>query len=347
MVLLYLDRATLTRLNLSKTWWRNHINTDLWRGFIGYKKKEPGVTFSFYQNKRNMADACDSAAVTGGDVAPPTSSLFQCKHAINPHMRRIIDRHQSFTEYWPSHRIEADTVLLADAGFYYLGEGDKVKCWYCNGGLKNWDRFDDPWIEHAKWFPLCEYLLKNKGVDFVKDIVKGFTGLKRPAVPNPPPENKLQGLQKLVKNKTPAKQQPLFPPLIDPRGGEDVKEKVDREMLLGRNVEMAKLLGFQDQKITRVLTKRFTDHGENFNTFYDFMLKLMEEPDVIFKPKLTMKRAKEILDEVKCMKCKKEERCMVYLPCAHITECFCCSRKSQLCTICGEFIKEKIRSYRV
>ena len=37
-----------------------------------------------------MADACDSAAVTGGDVAPPTSSLFQCKHAINPHMRRII-----------------------------------------------------------------------------------------------------------------------------------------------------------------------------------------------------------------------------------------------------------------
>ena len=92
-------------------------------------------------------------------------------------------------------------------------------------GLKNWDRFDDPWIEHAKWFPLCEYLLKYIGVDFVKDIVKGFTGLKRPAVPNPLPENKLQGLQKLFKNKTPTKQQPPFPPLIYPRGGDDVKEK--------------------------------------------------------------------------------------------------------------------------
>ena len=76
-----------------------------------------------------MADACDSAAVPGGDVAPPTSSLFQCKHAINPHMRRIIDRHQSFTEHCPSRRIEADTALLVDAGFYYLGKGDKVKCW--------------------------------------------------------------------------------------------------------------------------------------------------------------------------------------------------------------------------
>ena len=130
-----------------------------------------------------MADACDSAAVPGGDVVPPTPSLFQCKHAINPHMRRIIDRHQSFTEHWPSHRIEADTALLADAGFYYLGEGDKVKCWYCNGGLKNWDRFDDPWIEHAKWFPLCEYLLKNKGVDFVKDILKGFISFKVQSYP--------------------------------------------------------------------------------------------------------------------------------------------------------------------
>ena len=79
--------------------------------------------------------------------------------------------------------------------------------------------------------------------------------MKRPVVPNPLPENKLQGLRKLVKNKTPTKQQPPFPPFIDPRGGEDVKEKVDREMLLGRNVEMAKLLGFQDQKITQVLTK--------------------------------------------------------------------------------------------
>ena len=62
----------------------------------------------------------------------------------------------------------------------------------------------------------------------------------------------VQGLQKLVKNKTPAKRELLFPPLIDPRGGVDVKEEVEREILLGKNVEMAKLLGFKDQKIARV-----------------------------------------------------------------------------------------------
>ena len=110
---------------------------------------------------------------------------------------------------------------------------------------------------------------------------------------------------------------------------------------------MAKMLGFEDRKISRVLTKRFQEHNENFATFYDFMLKLMEEPAFIFKPKLTMKRAKEILDEVKCLKCEKEEGCMVYLPCAYIAHCFSCSRKSQLCAICSEVVEEKIRSYRV
>jgi len=33
------------------------------------------------------------------------------------------------------------------------GERDRVKCWYCNGGLQNWERNDVPWEEHAKWFP--------------------------------------------------------------------------------------------------------------------------------------------------------------------------------------------------
>ena len=107
---------------------------------------------------------------------------------------------------------------------------------------------------------------------------------------------------------------------------------------------MAKLLGFEDQKISQVLTKRFQEHNKNFATVYNFMFNLMEQPDVIFKPRLTMKRAKEIFDEVKRLKCEKEERCMVYLPCAHIAHCFSCSMQSQLCAICGEFVEEKIRS---
>ena len=86
-----------------------------------------------------MVDACDSVPLPGGDVQPPTSVLFRCKQPIISHMRRIVDRHRTFveSENWPRERIEADPKLLADARFYYLGDGDLVKCWYCNGGLKN------------------------------------------------------------------------------------------------------------------------------------------------------------------------------------------------------------------
>ena len=155
--------------------WGNYTNTTPWHDFIDYKRRLGSYVFILQKQKRNMADACDSVALPGGDIAPPTSSLFQCKQAVNPQMRRIVDHHQTFveSENWPSERIEADPTLLANAGFYCIGDGDWVKCWYCNDGLKNWDRFDDPWIDYAKWFSLCEYLLKKKGVNLVKDIVKG------------------------------------------------------------------------------------------------------------------------------------------------------------------------------
>jgi len=39
---------------------------------------------------------------------------------------------------------------LNDAGFYSLGDGDKVKCFWCDGALEQWTKGDDPWQEHAK-----------------------------------------------------------------------------------------------------------------------------------------------------------------------------------------------------
>lgn len=40
---------------------------------------------------------------------------------------------------------------LADAGLYYTGEGDKVRCYWCCGELDNWEPDDDAWVEHARY----------------------------------------------------------------------------------------------------------------------------------------------------------------------------------------------------
>ena len=39
---------------------------------------------------------------------------------------------------------------MADAGFYYAGTGDMVRCYWCDGSLEGWKEHDDPWEEHAK-----------------------------------------------------------------------------------------------------------------------------------------------------------------------------------------------------
>uniref|UniRef100_A0A3P9LT18 E3 ubiquitin-protein ligase XIAP n=1 Tax=Oryzias latipes TaxID=8090 RepID=A0A3P9LT18_ORYLA len=63
-----------------------------------------------------------------------------------------------------------DHEVLAKAGFYSKGEGDKVICFRCGGGLKDWDPEDNPWEEHAKYYPGCSFLLSEKGQEFVNTI---------------------------------------------------------------------------------------------------------------------------------------------------------------------------------
>ncbi|KAL3881541.1 hypothetical protein ACJMK2_027973 [Sinanodonta woodiana] len=71
----------------------------------------------------------------------------------------------SFTN-WPPHKQQTPDQL-AKAGFFYAGISDHVKCFYCDGGLRNFDAKDDPWVEHAKYYPTCRYLLQSKGQSFI------------------------------------------------------------------------------------------------------------------------------------------------------------------------------------
>lgn len=56
---------------------------------------------------------------------------------------------------------------FTEAGFFYTGKDDETICYYCGGGLKDWQEDDQPWEEHARWFPRCPFVLVNKGQDFV------------------------------------------------------------------------------------------------------------------------------------------------------------------------------------
>nr|DBA22060.1 TPA: hypothetical protein GDO54_013134 [Pyxicephalus adspersus] len=59
---------------------------------------------------------------------------------------------------------------LARAGFFYTGQRDNVRCFHCDGELRNWERGDDPWREHAKWFPRCEFLVQSMGPAYIRSV---------------------------------------------------------------------------------------------------------------------------------------------------------------------------------
>jgi E3 ubiquitin-protein ligase XIAP len=48
---------------------------------------------------------------------------------------------------------------LAAAGLFYFGQGDSVRCAFCEGVLKRWVPGDDPMEEHSKFFPRCPFVI--------------------------------------------------------------------------------------------------------------------------------------------------------------------------------------------
>lgn len=62
-------------------------------------------------------------------------------------------------------RIYYQSFLIVSAGF-----NDLCRCYTCDGGLQRWDADDDPWIEHARWFPHCAYVRQIKGQDYINMV---------------------------------------------------------------------------------------------------------------------------------------------------------------------------------
>ncbi|XP_060086636.1 baculoviral IAP repeat-containing protein 7 isoform X2 [Heteronotia binoei] len=92
-----------------------------------------------------------------------------------PEMETEGDRLVTF-DTWPSYA-QVPPELLARAGFFYTGDGDYVRCFYCDGALRNWERGDDPWMEHARWFPRCKFLLQSRGLTFVSSVQESYSNV--------------------------------------------------------------------------------------------------------------------------------------------------------------------------
>ena len=175
---------------------------------------------------------------------------------------------------------------------------------------------------------MCEYILKKKGVEFVKNEVKKHLDLKRPIITNPASVQLVDNLMKYLKPQPELQTSPAFTNSRKLKMWQSINNKMDH----GENVRILKTLGLGEAKIRRALTQRYEEHDNDFYNFEDFLLALLDAPE---DGQMTLAVARKIVEEEgKCKRCKKEERDVVFKPCKHLGACFRCSEFLTRCNIC-------------
>ncbi|GIY22448.1 baculoviral IAP repeat-containing protein 1f [Caerostris extrusa] len=91
----------------------------------------------------------------GNEPKDPAQRIQFTLNFSNMELRNEEKRRETF-KTWPYFGM--DTRELAHLGFYYIGKGDFVQCFKCGGVLGDWSRYDDPWVEHQRYFPECEFV---------------------------------------------------------------------------------------------------------------------------------------------------------------------------------------------
>jgi hypothetical protein len=121
-------------------------------------------TPNHYQN--GVTGHCETSNhCTASDLLPMGINVDKPRYPRYASLQVRISSYQG----WPSY-LDQTPRDMAQAGFLYAGYQDYTRCFFCGGGLRNWEAGDDPWIEHARWFKACAYLIQNKGDKFIKAV---------------------------------------------------------------------------------------------------------------------------------------------------------------------------------
>ncbi|XP_059507383.1 E3 ubiquitin-protein ligase XIAP-like isoform X2 [Stegostoma tigrinum] len=211
---------------------------------------------------------------------------------------------------------------LARAGFYSTGDDDNVKCFHCDGGLRNWESSDEAWEQHAKWFPGCAFLIEQKGHDFINDVQ----------------------LRKLYSN---SKTEML------PQGDLFVHQPETENFFEHSHVAQGALeMGFDKSLIMELMKKKLLSTGDTYKSVEmlvtDILAVERDAPDQEHEdqqPETNVEEQLRKLKEEKCCKiCWDRDVCIAFVPCGHIVTCKECSAV-QKCPICCSQIRDRVRIY--
>ncbi|XP_067914728.1 baculoviral IAP repeat-containing protein 7-like [Heterodontus francisci] len=284
---------------------------------------DPGV-------KRQEADVVDGQIIS----QLQRMSMEELVPPINVEMEMEEARLSTF-ENWPAN-LTIRPPQLARAGFFYTGHRDNVKCFHCDGELRNWELGDDPWMEHAKWFPRCEYLLQVKGRDYV---------------------NRIQQLHSHIMESTATDDAALSP------------------LMQSTVVQRVLQMGFDRSLIETLVHSKYLLNGTQYSSVSDLLSDLLGAEEggrerrqlnsgVDQRPRQAShapserreataqgrdlsaeEQLRQLKNERTCKVCLDKEVSIVFIPCGHLVVCRDCAPNLRSCPICRALIRGSVRAF--
>ncbi|XP_053396407.1 baculoviral IAP repeat-containing protein 7-like isoform X1 [Mercenaria mercenaria] len=122
---------------------------------------------------RKMSDTLADVKISKQHTTrpPPIALGINVEKPKFPQYAVYSKRLESF-ELWPEYLLVQKKDMV-EAGLVFTGVGDSVRCYFCGGGLRNWERGDVPMEEHAKWYPKCPHILLVKGQAYIERLARG------------------------------------------------------------------------------------------------------------------------------------------------------------------------------
>ncbi|KAI8742840.1 E3 ubiquitin-protein ligase XIAP [Biomphalaria glabrata] len=242
-----------------------------------------------------------------------------------------LKRRETFGTWPRDHHL--NPIELSDAGFYYAGYGDCTRCFYCGGGLRNWEDEDDVWVEHARWFPKCAFIRQQMGQVFVETVQELTKSQEK--IPFEDVMNKM-GVSvetfRLDSKTAPLKRDPAVQALV--QLGFPEKQVID---VATRLKEEANLISADS------IVEKLTEEGIRRSESFPIAIK---DQTVDFE---TLRQLKEdnnqMRQQIVCKICMDKEVAVTFLPCGHLVSCADCALAMKDCPVCRKNVRGVVRAF--
>ncbi|XP_048751259.2 uncharacterized protein LOC125662965 [Ostrea edulis] len=264
------------------------------------------------------------------------------------------DRLKSFSMWRCVTGTTPTTHSLANSGFFYIGDNDSTSCHHCDLKLKNWEPKDNPWIEHARWQPRCDFLLKAVGSRYIATVQAAAKTDSHMSC------SKISQILKEARvGNNVATDLANHPAVIDhiSKGYDSNRIAITHKMIIAdasfKHVTM-------NDVANAILDNTFTQArvGSQQNGITKDELRLVKESKLADLEKLLNDNSNDSLSDVQkqyielkrriiCKICKKEDACLVFLPCAHLSACSPCysKMKGRKCPLCNATHRSTVKAF--